>query len=282
MTTVDLDTSAVGHTGRRPEPARSRGTGTAMQILLLTSRSVRALVLDPRAILLSLLMPLLMLLAFSQIFATMATATSILPQGGSYLEYLLPAIMVNTAMQSGLQAGSTLTEEMRNGIVARFRAMPIWLGSVLVARSLAHLTRSLLQLVILLLLATIGFGFSPPGGFAGTTLALAVAIVVGGGMGWISIALASWLRNADLMQDMAAFLLLPLLFASSAFVPVDSLPAWLAAIAKVNPLTYGIDAARGLTLGEPHVGATLAALAVSITACGICMAVAVRGFRRPL
>lgn len=113
-----------------------RGSSVTAQILVLTTRSLRALLIDPRLILANLLGPLLMLLVVSQIFASVATTPSF-PPNVRYLDFLVPAIMVNAVMQSALHTATGLTQDMKNGIVARFRSLPIWLGSVLLARSLA-------------------------------------------------------------------------------------------------------------------------------------------------
>ncbi|CCH28643.1 ABC transporter permease [Actinosynnema sp. NPDC047251] len=259
---------------------RWRGTDFATQVLVLTQRSLRTLVSDPRMIVFSILQPLIMLTLFSQIFASIANTPGF-PAGVSYIDFLMPAILVNTAMQSALQAGVGLVTDMKNGVLARFRSLPIRLGSVLVARSLSDLVRTAAQLVLMLLFAVTIFGFSPAGGIAGVAGALALALAVGWALGWIFLAIASWLRNAELMQTVGFLAMFPLMFASSAYVPVSGLPGWLQAIANVNPLTYAVDAARALALSHPVTG-VVAALGTSAVLAVIGWVFAVRGFRRPL
>jgi ABC-2 type transport system permease protein len=262
-------------------PMAWTGSDVFTQILVLTARSLRATLLDRRVVLFMVLTPLLMLLVFSQIFATVASTPNF-PRQVSYIEYLVPAFMVNFALQAAMHTGIALTEEIRNGIVARFRSLPIWLGSVLVARSLADLTRSALQLLALLVLAFTLFGFHPGGGVAGALAAWGLALVVGGGLGWLFIALACWIRNIELIQSSTILVTFPLLFASNAFVPLESLPGWLRVVAQVNPLTHGIDAARDLTLGEPVGTGVVVAVLMSFLVASVAMTLAVRGFRRPL
>ncbi|WP_245667472.1 ABC transporter permease [Actinomadura macra] len=256
------------------------GSGRANQILVLTARSLRALVLEPRVLLTSMLTPLLMLVVFSQIFVSVA-ATPGFPAGVAYIDYLLPAIMVNTAMQSALQTGIALTHEMRDGIITRLRSLPVWPGSILIGRSLAELVRGAIRLTFLLAFALLLFGFRPSGGPVGVLTAMALALVVGGGLGWVFIALACWMRHIELVQNLSGMVTLVLMFGSNAFVPIGSLPGWLQVIATLNPMSYGIAAARDLTLGHPATGGAALALGASLTVATLAAAIAVRGFQRP-
>lgn len=256
------------------------GSSFGTQVLVLTQRSLRALISDPRMVIFSLLQPLIMLTLFSQIFSSIAKTPGF-PAGVDYIDYLMPAILVNTGMQSALQAGVGLVTDMKNGVLARFRSLPIRLGSVLVARSLSDLVRTGIQLLMMTAFAFVIFGFSPAGGVLGVLAALALALLVGWGLGWIFLAVASWLRNAELMQTVGFLAMFPLMFASSAYVPVSGLPGWLQAIANVNPLTHAVDAARALALDLPVTG-VFGAIAASVALAAIGGAFAVKGFRRPL
>ncbi|GDY32335.1 ABC transporter permease [Gandjariella thermophila] len=268
--------------GSRAEPARSgwHGTGVATQILVLTGRSLRAIIRDPRLIVFNLLQPLVMLALFSQVFSSIAHTPGF-PAGVSYINYLMPAIIVTTGIGSALQSGIGLVTDMKSGVLARFRSLPIRLSSVLVARSLADLARSAVQLVIMVLFATVVFGFSPAGGWTGVVAALLLGLVVSWGLAWVFLALGSWLRNAEAMQSVGFLAMFPLMFASSAYVPVSGLPGWLQAVAKVNPLTYAVDAARNLALAMPVGTGVVSALVTSLLLAVLGVAFAVPGFRRP-
>jgi ABC-2 type transport system permease protein len=276
MTTAVLGTTGTS-TGTRPW----RGTDVATQIVVLTGRSLRALARDPRMIVFSLLQPLVMLLLFSQIFASIAKTPGF-PHGVSYIDFLMPAILVNTAMGAAVQAGVGLVNDMKNGVLARFRSLPIRLGSVLVARSLSDLVRTGAQMVLMLLFAALLFGFAPAGGLPGVAAAWALGLVVGWGLGWIFLAAGSWLRNAEVMQMVGFLLMFPLMFASSAYVPVANLPGWLQVVAHVNPMTYAVNSARALSLDLPVGTGVLSALATSAGLAVVGATLAVRGFRRPL
>jgi ABC-2 type transport system permease protein len=277
MTTAILSTA-----GSSPTVTRSwRGTNVPMQILILTGRSLRAIIRDPRMIIFSLLQPLVMLLLFSQIFSSIARTPGF-PHGVSYIDFLMPAILVNTAMGAAVQSGVGLVTDMKNGVLARFRSLPIRLGSVLVARSLSDVVRTGVQLIMMLIFATVLFGFAPAGGVPGVAAAWALGLVVGWGLGWVFIAAASWLRNAEVMQMVGFLLMFPLMFASSAYVPISGLPGWLQVVAHVNPMTYAVNASRALSLSLPVGTGVWSALA---TSGGLALAgamLAIRGFRRPL
>jgi ABC-2 type transport system permease protein len=280
MTTAVADP----RTGGVAEPVSVRpwrGTNVATQILVLTGRSLRAIVRDPRMVIFSLLQPLVMLVLFSQIFASIARTPGF-PTGVSYIDYLMPAILVNTAMGSAVQSGVGLVTDMKNGVLARFRSLPIRMGSVLVARSLSDVVRTGIQLVMMLIFAAALFGFAPAGGFIGVVAAWALGLVVGWGLGWIFIAAGAWLRNAEVMQMVGFLLMFPLMFASSAYVPISGLPGWLQAVAHVNPMTYAVNASRNLALSMPVGTGVISALATSAGLALIGSVLAVRGFRRPL
>lgn len=275
---MSLTTGAVDRL--RTAPATASG-GPWGQIRALTAKSVRATLANRRLVLVASLEPLLMLVVFGQIFAGVSGIPGF-PPGIGYVDFLVPALLVNCAVQSAAHAGTALTEEIRGGLATRLRAMPVWPGALLVARSLAALVRAALQLTVLLALAWAVFGFRPAGGAAGTVSAVLLALVVGWCLGWVFIALTCCLRNAEVTQTLAGLALFPLFFASTAFVPLTALPGWLQAVAKVNPMSYGIIAARDLASGTP-VGTSVlvtvvAGLAVAVVAAGV----ALRGFGRGL
>ncbi|HEX3786735.1 MAG TPA: ABC transporter permease [Pseudonocardiaceae bacterium] len=265
-------------------PAASRswhGARVPTQIFVLTGRSLRAIIRDPRMVIFALLQPLVMLALFSQIFSSIARTPGF-PAGVSYIDYLMPAILVNTSMGSAIQSGVGLVNDMKNGVLARFRSLPIRLSSVLVARSLSDVVRTGVQMIIMLIFATVLFGFSPAGGLPGIAAAWALGLVLGWSLGWIFLAVASWLRNAEIMQMVGFLLMFPLMFASSAYVPISGLPGWLQAVAHVNPMTSVVNAARSLSLATPVGAGVIGALATSLVLAAIGATFAVLGFRRPL
>lgn len=262
------------------EPARWIGARVRVQISVLCGRTLRILVNDPQLVLFSLAQPLIMLTLFSQVFASIANTASF-PAGVSYVDYLMPAILVTTGIGSAMQSGVSLVSEMDNGLLKRLRVMPVAPSAVLLARSLADVIRTAVQLAILAVAAVLLFGFRPAGGILGTFTSVLLTLYVNWSLTWIFLALAARLRSPDAMQMAGSLAMFPLMFASSAYVPVDALPEWLRAVAVVNPLTYAVDAARALTMSTPAGLELLAACLTSLVIAAAGMHVAVRAFRRP-
>ncbi|HEX2312940.1 MAG TPA: ABC transporter permease [Thermomonospora sp.] len=258
---------------------RGRGCGVTAQVRHLTGRALRLQVLDPHLLLFSLLDPLLMLVVFSQVFAGLGHAPGF-PEGVRYVDYLLPGLLVTTAIQAGLQTSSGLVEEMREGIVTRFRTLPIRMGSVLVAHSLAALVRGVLRLAVLLVLAAAVFGYRPGGGAAGALAAAGLSLTLGWSLGWIFIALACRLGRPESLQAASGLVMFPLMFASTAFTPLEGLPAWLRVAAGLNPMSHGIDAARALSLGRPAGAGALLAVVVALAVAALSGPLAARSLRR--
>ncbi|SEG85557.1 ABC-2 type transport system permease protein [Thermomonospora echinospora] len=273
-------------TATRPSGALSfegtagwQGTGTAAQIGVLTARLMRTLVLDRRVLAVGVLEPLVMLVAFGQVFAGLAHSPGF-PPGVRYLDFLLPALLLTTALQSGVQAGMGIVDDTRTGLLTRLRSMPVRPGSILAAHGLACLVRGALRLFLLLVLAWSLFGHRPPGGPAGVLAAAVLCLVIGWSLGWVFLALACWIDRVELLQATTGLVMFPLMFASNAFVPVGALPTWLEWIARLNPVTYGVDAARDLCLTGATGPGALAAAGIGLAIAVSAAPVAVRGLAR--
>ncbi|MGW9368140.1 ABC transporter permease, partial [Streptomyces albidoflavus] len=216
------------------------GSSLLTQIRVLTGRSLRAMVTDPGIVLFGLIQPVVILFVLTQVFSKMGMPPHF-PDGVSYLDYVLPAVLVDNAAQSAMQSGVGLVEDQKNGIVARLRSLPVHPGALLAARSLVGLVRSAVQIAVIMALAMTVLGYSPNGGAAELALSAGLTLFISFSLGWAFIAAGAWLRRAEPLQNLALIVIFPLMFASSAYVPVADLPAWLGAVASVNPLTYAID-----------------------------------------
>ncbi|MFE9681775.1 ABC transporter permease [Streptomyces sp. NPDC006285] len=257
------------------------GSSLPAQIRILTGRSLRAMVTDPGIVLFGLIQPVVILFVLTQVFSKMGMPPHF-PEGVTYLDYVLPAILVDNAAQSAMQSGVGLVEDQKNGMVARLRSLPVHPGALLAARSLVGLVRATVQVLIIMVLAITVLGYSPNGGAAELALSAGLTVFISFSLGWAFIAAGAWLRRAEPLQNLALIVIFPLMFASSAYVPVADLPGWLAAVASVNPLTYAIDASRALALDVPGLDHAIPSVAISAVIAVVGMVVALRGFRRPL
>jgi ABC-2 type transport system permease protein len=261
--------------------ARWPGSSVGAQILILTDRSLRALIREPQLVVFGLMQPVILLFLFTQVFANLLM-TPHFPQGISYVDYLVPAVLIDNAVQSSLQSGVGLVEDLKNGVVSRLRSLPIQPASLLIARSLSDLCRSAVQIVLILVLAIALLGYTPKGGITGILISIGLTLVVSWALGWVFLAVGTWIRKAEPMQTINGIALFPLMFASSAYVPVADLPTWLQIVARANPLTYAVDATRAVALGIPGSTALAPAVVISLVIVVVSFGFAVLGFRRPL
>lgn len=128
-----------GASGRTPPVWQ--GSSMITQISLLTGRSLRAWAGDPSAVALGILQPVVVLFLLTGVFSKVQITTA-LPPGITYFDFVLPSILVDNAVQTSLQSGVGLVDDLKNGIVARLRSVPIQPSSLLVARSLTCLVRA--------------------------------------------------------------------------------------------------------------------------------------------
>ncbi|GAB3501833.1 ABC transporter permease [Amycolatopsis cihanbeyliensis] len=263
----------------RHAPRSWTGSGLPTQVWVLTTRSLRAAFGDYRLVFFGLMQPVVLLLLFSQVFESIGSLPGMSGYDG-YINFLMPATMINIAMITAMSSGAGLLAETYTGVIGRFRTMPISLFSVLLARTLSDTARLAVQLVATLVAGMLVLGFRPGGGPFGVTVALLLTLVVGWGLGWVFVAIATWLRKAETMQAVSFFAMFPLMFSSSAYMPLDAMPTWVRTVSMLNPLTYAIDATRGLALGRPFGSALLLAVALALVTAMLGGALAVRNFRR--
>jgi len=242
----------------------------------LTWRNLRKVSRTPQIVFSSLIQPIVFLVLFSEVFRSIER-TAGFPQGTSYVDYLVPAILITSIGTSSVQAGVGIAVDLNTGIIDRFRSMPIRSEAVLVARSLSDLVRSAGQSFLLVLVATAFLGFR----FHSTLPEiLGVFLIVwffGWALSWLYIAVGTMTRDVEMAGFIITF---PLMFASTAFVPSSGMPGWLQAFTAVNPLSQAIDASRALALGWQAAAQVLQALIAIATLTLVGIALAVIGFRR--
>jgi len=232
---------------RRPSPraVRSAITDTAV----VTGRNLRHFIRQPDLLVFSTIQPVLFVLLFVYVFGG-AIGRS-LPHGVAYVDFLLPGVFVQSVTFGASQTAVGLKEDLTRGVVDRFRSMPMARSAVLAGRTVADLVRNIL---IIGLMIAVGYlvGFRFHGGAAGAVGCIAVVAAFGFALSWIFAFVALTVRGAETAQTAGFVVIFPLVFASSVFVPVATFPDWLAAFAKINPVTVTSDAARSLALyGTP-------------------------------
>ena len=261
-------------TATMPERARLTLGETIADSRVMAVRQLRKVLRRPTYIVYLFLQPVILVLLFRYVFGGAIHTGSV-----SYVDFLLPGIIVMTAVFGALTTGLGLTEDLKAGVVDRFRSLPIARSAVLVGRTAADLAVNTLTLVLMLLLGmAVGFRPSQPAwqvALAGL-LVLAFAYV----FSWISACIGLAVRDPETAQSIGFIWVFPLVFASSAFVPTDSMPGVVRAFADVNPVTLVVDAARALTIGHGDaLGPALGTLAWLVGLLLVFVPLSVRAFR---
>ena len=166
---------------------------------------------------------------------------------GGYRSYLMAGILALTAFGNSMAGGIALLFDKENGFLLRLMSAPISRGSILVGRFLAVNINTLVQCLIILILGLL-FGVRIATGVNGILALLLISMLLGFGVTVISLILAFTLENHGDFFAVMGVTVLPLTFLSSAFVPLDSMPAWMRTLAWVNPVTYAVDGMRSLIL----------------------------------
>ncbi len=266
------------------ELQHERSAGSLIEVLVLTQRNLLKIIRVPQLAFFSLVQPILFLTLFSQVFQGLARTPELARLHVKYIDFLLPAILITTVAQNAVQSAVGIATDLNTGVIDRFRSLPISRGSVLVARSVSDLLRSTMQALIMIALGTAVFGFRFHGSAIGALSMLVIASVFAWALTWIFLALGVRTRNPETAQVAGFMFLFPLMFASSAFVPVKTLPGWMQVVAKLNPLSYMTDATRALALGwdtTPSVPQALLACAIVATIGISATALAWRRLARP-
>jgi ABC-2 type transport system permease protein len=166
-----------------------------------------------------------------------------------YLQALLPGILVMTVSWITMYTGMALNTDISKGVFDRFRSLPIWRPAVLVGMLLADSARYLMASVVILVVG-ITLGFRPDGGPIGVVTAVALLLVFAFSLSWIWTAIGLKMQTPESVMQMAMTVLFPLTFASNVFVDPDTMPGWVQAFVRNNPITHLSTAARGLMHGD--------------------------------
>jgi ABC transporter DrrB family efflux protein len=260
-----------------PAPERLRLTlsETAADSRVMAARQLRKNLRRPTYIVFSFVQPVMFVLLFRYVFGG-----AIHTGGIDYVDFLMPGIVVQTAIFGALITGIGLTEDLKAGVVDRFRSLPMARSAVLIGRTAADVVMNVLTLSVMVLVG-IAVGFRPSEPAYDLVLAFVLVLAFAYVFSWISAFVGLTVRDPETAQSAGFVWVFPLTFASSAFVPTDTMPGVIRAFADVNPVTLAVDAARHLTIG--HGDALSPALGTLAWLAGLMLVfvpLAVRAFRR--
>ncbi len=226
--------------------ARERFRLGLVDCMVVTGRNLRHFVRQPQLAIFSTIQPIMFVLLFAFVFGGAIGGS--LPPGIDYLDFLLPGIFIQSSAFRATQTAVGLAEDLNRGVVDRFRSMPMARSAVLVGRTTADLVRGLF---VILLMTGVGYaiGFRFREGILEALAAIAVVLLFGYALSWIFTYIGLTVKGSEAAQSAGFVGIFPLVFASSIFVPIETMPAWLEGFASISPVTASADATRALSIG---------------------------------
>ncbi|MGW1024033.1 ABC transporter permease [Streptomyces sp. NPDC002577] len=221
-------------------------TAFALQSWWLAQRRIEVMLRQPGYLLVALIQPVIWLFGFGSLFRRVVE----LPGFGtsSYLDYLVPGVVVMSALSTTMWSGLNILEEMERGTLNRFLVAPIRRSAIVSGVFTEQALSTALQSLLIVLLGWAG-GARYPGGLGGVAVLTAAAVLLGVMVSALSTALGLMVRQRETLIALNTFLLLPLTFLSSAFMARDLMPPWIGRAAALNPVNWALDAGRA-ALGD--------------------------------
>jgi ABC transporter DrrB family efflux protein len=257
---------------RRPAPTR-----VLNQIAVLTWRNLLRNVRLPQLLVFATIQPVMFLLLFNYVFGGAIHAGG--GQGGTYIDFLLPGLLAQTSLFGATQTTLGLTEDLANGAIDRFRSLPISRITVLAGRTISDLLRNVFVIGLMLVVGFV-LGFRLGGSILGAVAALGLILAFAFAFSWVMATVGLAVKNPEAAQAAGFLVIFPLTFASSVFVPTQTMPSWLQRFTLHQPVTVVVNSVRGLTGGTPVGADVLQALAWTAAILAVFVPLAVQLFRR--
>jgi len=192
--------------------------------------------------------PLIMTLMFTYLFGG-ALAGSV----GEYLQFFLPGIMVTSVVMITMYTGVGLNTDIEKGVFDRFRTLPVWRPSALVGMIFGDVLRYVLAATTIMVVGLV-LGFRPAGGLPGVLAGIALLVVFSFAFSWVWTMFGLLLRSEKSVMGVSMLVLFPLTFLSNVFVDPATMPGWLQAFVKVNPISHLVTAVRSMMAGSWDTG----------------------------
>ncbi|TMB91510.1 MAG: ABC transporter permease [Chloroflexi bacterium] len=228
---------------RLPVVAAVRDAGAIAWRNLITYRRV------PQLLVFSTIQPVIFVLMFRYVFGGAIK----IPGGVPYVDFLMPGIFVQTVVFGAMAAAIGLATDLKTGLLERFRTLPMSRSAVLAGRTLADMSRNVF-VIALMVLVGVAVGFRVHTSMLEVIAGLLLVLLFSYAMSWVFALVGLAVGDPETSQAAAFPVLAPLVFASSAFVPVSSMPTWLQGFALHQPVSAVITAVRDLTLGAQATG----------------------------
>jgi ABC transporter DrrB family efflux protein len=245
----------------------------ARDTLGVAKRNLLRIQRTPLMLIVTAVQPALLLVLFRYVLGG-----AIQVPGGRYVDYVVPAIFVEAVLIGGMTTSIGIAQDLKSGIIDRFRSLPMARSAVLAGRTLADLSRSLFSLGVMVGLGVaVGFRFHAAGG--SILVGLAIVLAFGYAFSWMYVAIGLVTKDPETAQIAGILPFFVLMFASNAIVPVATLPNWLQGFARDQPLSVTVSAARALLEGDPPSHWVWLSLAWAAGIFIVCFATSLRLYR---
>jgi ABC transporter DrrB family efflux protein len=217
--------------------------------LVIGRRNLLRNVRLPQLLVFATVQPVMFLVLFAFVFGGAIEASLPPAAAGVYLNWLVPGLMIQVAAFGSGQTAIGLTEDLQNGVIDRFRSLPMARSAVLAGRTGADLVRNAVVISLMVSVGTL-LGFRYQTTFPRFLAGFGLALLFAHALSWVMAAVGLRIRTPEAVQSAVFLPIFPLVFASSVFLPTQTMPAWLRVFADNQPLTVVTNAMRGLMLGE--------------------------------
>ena len=243
--------------------------------LVLAKRSLLRIPRQPDLLVGFTVQPILFILLFVYVFGG-----AINTPGLDYVDFLIPGIIVQSIVFGGFVTALGLADDLKKGLIDRFRSLPIARSSVIAGRIVADTVRIIWGEIILIAFGVL-LGFRYGGGFAGAIGAFVLVMAFGISLCWPMAFIGITAKTPEAVNTWGFLIILPLTFASSVFVSPSSMPGWLQPIVNLNPITKVVNATRALMLGVgPVAKPVFQSIIWMIVIVGVFAPLAVAKYRR--
>jgi ABC-2 type transport system permease protein/oleandomycin transport system permease protein len=242
--------------------------------LVLSKRNFMRIIRAPDLLLAFTVQPIMFVLLFAYVFGG-----AIPTPGHSYIDFLIPGILVQTMSFGGFVTAMGIAEDLRKGLIDRFRSLPMARSAVLAGRTLSDIATNAISITVMLIVGVIiGFGFSSP--FLHVVLGILILLLFGYAFSWVFAFIGLTSSSPEAAQSLGFILIFPLTFISSAFVPPETMPGALQWFAEWNPFSITVNAIRALFIGDPAGNAVWGAVAWSLGIAAVFAFLAVTKYKR--
>lgn len=255
----------------------SRLAGAVSDALVLTGRNLITLRRVPQLLVFTAIQPVIFVVLFRYVFGGAVSTGLDVP----YVDFLMPGIFVQMTVFGAMGTAVGLAADLKSGLIERFRSLPMARSAVLAGRTTADLARNVF---VTALVSGVGFavGFRVHTDVVGFLAGMSLVLLFGYALSWVFATVGLLVRDPETAQAAAFPVMAPLVFASSAFVPVDTMPGWLQVFAEHQPVSVTASAVRALVLGGPTASYLVQSIAWIAGITAVAAPIAVWRYRKTL